>query len=52
MLKASEDIEEEEEEQLLPRTSAVAGTVFSLLLFYWTTMGPRTLVSPGERRGR
>ena len=29
----------------------LAGTVFSLLLFYWTTMGPRTLLSPGERRG-
>ena len=26
----------------------LAGTVYSLL-FYWTTMGPRTLVSPGER---
>ena len=30
----------------------LAGTVFSLLLFYQSTMGPRTLVSPGERRGR
>ena len=29
----------------------LAGTVFSLLLFYQTTMGPRTLVSPGERLG-
>ena len=29
----------------------LAGTVFSVLLFYQTTMGPRTLVSPGERRG-
>ena len=29
----------------------LAGTVFSLLLFYQTTMGPRTFVSPGERRG-
>ena len=29
----------------------LAGTVFSLLLFYQATMGPRTLVSPGERRG-
>ena len=29
----------------------LAGTVFSLLLFYQTTMGPRTLVSPGERHG-
>ena len=29
----------------------LAGTVFSLLLFCQTTMGPRTLVSPGERRG-
>ena len=29
----------------------LAGTVFSFLLFYQTTMGPRTLVSPGERRG-
>ena len=28
----------------------LAGTVFSLFLFYQTTMGPRTLVSPGERR--
>ena len=28
----------------------LAGTVFSLLLFYQATMGPRTLVSPGERR--
>ena len=28
----------------------LAGTVFSLLLFYHTTMGPRTLVSPWERR--
>ena len=27
----------------------LAGTVFSLLLFYQATMGPRTLVSPGER---
>ena len=27
----------------------LAGTVFSLLLFFQTTMGPRTLVSPGER---
>ena len=27
----------------------LVGTVFSLLLFYQTTMGPRTLVSPGER---
>ena len=29
----------------------LAGTVFSLLLFYQATMGPRTLVSPGERHG-
>ena len=29
----------------------LAGTVFSLLLFYQATMGPRTLVSPGEQRG-
>ena len=29
----------------------LAGTVFFLLLFYQATMGPRTLVSPGERRG-
>ena len=29
----------------------LAGTVFSLLLYYHTTMSPRTLVSPGERRG-
>ena len=28
----------------------LAGTVFSLFLLYQTTMGPRTLVSPGERR--
>ena len=27
----------------------LAGTVFSLLLFYQATMGPRTRVSPGER---
>ena len=26
----------------------LAGTVFSLLLFYQTTMGPRTLAFPGE----
>ena len=30
---------------------SLAGTVFSLLLFYQAAMGPRTLVSPGERRG-
>ena len=29
----------------------LAATVFSLLLLYQTPMGPRTLVSPGERRG-
>ena len=29
----------------------LAGTVFSLLLFYQTTMGPRTLISPRERHG-
>ena len=29
----------------------LAGTVFSLLLFYQATMGPRTLVSTRERRG-
>ena len=29
----------------------LAGTVFSLLLFYQATMGPRTLVSPGEQHG-
>ena len=29
----------------------LAGTVFSLLLFYQTTMGPWTVVSPGERHG-
>ena len=29
----------------------LAGTVFSILLFYQTAMGPRTLVSPEERRG-
>ena len=28
----------------------LAGTVFSLLLFYQATMGPQTLISPGERR--
>ena len=28
----------------------LAGTVFSLFLFYKATMGYRTLVSPGERR--
>ena len=31
--------------------SDLAGTVFSLLLFYQAIMGPRTLVSPGERHG-
>ena len=30
----------------------LAGIVFSLLLFYQATMGPGTLVSPKERRGR
>ena len=34
-----------------PTTNSLAGTVFSLLLFYQATMGPRTLVSPGEQRG-
>ena len=29
----------------------LAGAVFSLLLIYQTTMGPRTLVSPGEQCG-
>ena len=29
----------------------LAGTVFSLILFYQATMGPRTLVSPGKQRG-
>ena len=29
----------------------LAGTVLFLLLFYQTTMGPRTFVSPGERGG-
>ena len=29
----------------------LAGTVFSLLLLYQATMGPRTLISPGERHG-
>ena len=29
----------------------LAGTALSFLLFYQATMGPRTLVSPGERRG-
>ena len=28
----------------------LAGTVFSLLLFYQTTIGPRSLVSPEERQ--
>ena len=40
---------------VLPFTSIsmvdLAGTVFVLLLFYQTTMCPRTLVSPGERSG-
>ena len=37
---------------LLSQTAAdLAGTVFSFLLFYQATMGPRTLVSPGEWRG-
>ena len=37
---------------IFPFTSiSLEGTVFSLLLFYQATMGPRTLVSPGERRG-
>ena len=27
----------------------MAGTVFVLFLYYQATMGPRTLVSPGER---
>ena len=37
---------------LIPNSVAdLAGTVFSLLLFYQATMGPWTLVSPGERRG-
>ena len=31
--------------------SDLAGTVFSLLLFYQATMGPWTLVSIGKRRG-
>ena len=29
----------------------LAGTVFSLLLYYQATMGPWTLASPGERHG-
>ena len=29
----------------------LAGTVFYLLLYYQATMGPRTLISTGERRG-
>ena len=29
----------------------LAGTVFSLFLFYQATMGPRTLVSSGKQRG-
>ena len=29
----------------------LAGTVFSLFPIYQATMGPRTLVSPGEQRG-
>ena len=37
---------------IFPFTSiSLAGTVFSLLLFYQATMGPRTLVSPGKQRG-
>ena len=35
----------------LKSVADLAGTVFSLLLCYQTTMGPRTLVSPGERNG-
>ena len=30
---------------------SLEGTVFSFLLYYQATMDPRTLVSPGERRG-
>ena len=33
---------------ILNSVADLAGTVFSLLLFYQTTMGPRTLVSPGN----
>ena len=33
-----------------PTLNSLAGTVFSLLLFYQVTMGTRTLVSPGKRR--
>ena len=37
---------------IFPCTSnSLAGTVFFLLLFYQTAMGPRTIVSPKERRG-
>ena len=37
---------------IFPFTSnSLAGTVFSLLLFYQATMGPWTLISPGERHG-
>ena len=32
-------------------SNSLAGIVFYVLLFYQATMGPRTLVSPGERRG-
>ena len=36
---------------IFPFTSIfLAGTVFSLLMFYLATMGPWTLVSPGEQR--
>ena len=31
-------------------SNIVAGTVFSLLLYYQATMGSRTLVSPGKQR--
>ena len=37
---------------VFPFTSnSLTGTVFFLLPFYQATMGPRTLVSPGKRRG-
>ena len=36
---------------ILNSVADLAGTVFSLLLFYHATMGPWKLVSPGERRG-
>ena len=37
------------EEIVINSVADLAGTVLPLLLFYQATMGPRTLVSPGER---